>query len=41
MSTAGYGVFRNTMAPGKYDFLSPVATSHDEARLTPIIFADR
>jgi hypothetical protein len=20
MSTAGYGVFRNTMAPGKYDF---------------------
>ena len=25
MSTAGYGAFRNTMAPGKYDFLSPLA----------------
>src|SRR3990167_8198974 len=30
MSTAGYGVFRNTMTPGKYDFLSPLALSHDE-----------
>jgi alpha-glucosidase len=32
MSTAGYGAFRNTMTPGKYDFLSPVSLSHDEAR---------
>jgi hypothetical protein len=32
MSTAGYGAFRNTMTPGKYDFLSPLSLSHDEAR---------
>ena len=32
MNTAGYGVFRNTMAPGRYDFLSPLALSHDESR---------
>ncbi|HUT08712.1 MAG TPA: TIM-barrel domain-containing protein [Candidatus Latescibacteria bacterium] len=32
MSTAGYGAFRNTMAPGRYDFLSPLSLSHDEAR---------
>jgi alpha-glucosidase (family GH31 glycosyl hydrolase) len=32
MSTAGYGAFRNTMAPGKYDFLSPLSLSHDEPR---------
>ena len=32
MSTAGYGVFRNTMTPGRYDFLSPMALSHDESR---------
>ena len=32
MSTAGYGAFRNTMAPGKYDFLSPLLLSHDEPR---------
>jgi len=32
MSTAGYGVFRNTMSPGRYDFLQPLALSHDESR---------
>ena len=32
MSTAGYGAFRNTMAPGKYDFLPQMSLSHDEAR---------
>lgn len=38
MSTGGYGVFRNTMAPGKYDFLSPVTTSHDESRFDAYYF---
>jgi hypothetical protein len=38
MSTAGYGVFRNTMAPGKYDFLSPLALSHDEPRFDAYYF---
>ena len=32
MSTAGYGAFRNTMSPGRYDFLAPLALSHDEPR---------
>jgi alpha-glucosidase len=32
MSTAGYGAFRNTMSPGKYDFLAPLTLSHDEPR---------
>jgi alpha-glucosidase len=32
MSTAGYGAFRNTMTPGRYDFLSPLVLSHDEPR---------
>ncbi|MBZ5497192.1 MAG: DUF5110 domain-containing protein [Acidobacteriia bacterium] len=32
MSTAGYGAFRNTMTPGRYDFLSPLSLSHDEPR---------
>ncbi len=32
MSTAGYGAFRNTMAPGRYDFLAPLSLSHDEPR---------
>ncbi len=32
MSTAGYGAFRNTMTPGRYDFLSPLSLSHDETR---------
>ncbi|OFW24705.1 MAG: hypothetical protein A3G21_17340 [Acidobacteria bacterium RIFCSPLOWO2_12_FULL_66_21] len=38
MSTAGYGVFRNTMTPGKYDFLSPLALSHDEPRFDAYYF---
>jgi alpha-glucosidase len=38
MSTAGYGVFRNTMAPGQYDFLSPVVLSHNEARFDAYYF---
>jgi hypothetical protein len=38
MSTAGYGVFRNTMAPGKYDFLAPLSLSHDEARFDAYYF---
>jgi len=38
MSTAGYGVFRNTMAPGKYDFLSQLSLSHDETRFDGIYF---
>jgi alpha-glucosidase len=32
MSTAGYGAFRNTFAPGRYDFLSPFRLAHDEPR---------
>jgi alpha-glucosidase len=32
MSTVGYGVVRNTWAPGSYDFGSVVRTSHREAR---------
>ena len=32
MSTAGYGAFRNTMAPGSYAFVSPMTLSHDEPR---------
>jgi len=32
MSTAGYGAFRNTMTPGRYDFFSPLSLSHDEPR---------
>jgi alpha-glucosidase (family GH31 glycosyl hydrolase) len=39
MSTSGYGVFRNTMSPGRYDFLSPVVLSHDEARFDAYYFA--
>ena len=38
MSTAGYGVFRNTMTPGRYDFLSPMALSHDESRFDAYYF---
>jgi hypothetical protein len=38
MSTAGYGVLRNTMAPGKYDFLALLALSHDEARFDAYYF---
>ncbi|MGE5362306.1 MAG: TIM-barrel domain-containing protein, partial [Bacteroidales bacterium] len=38
MSTAGYGAFRNTITPGKYDFLSPLALSHDEPRFDAYYF---
>lgn len=38
MSTAGYGVFRNTIAPGRYDFLSPLVLSHDESRFDAYYF---
>jgi len=38
MSTAGYGAFRNTMAPGRYDFLSPLSLSHDELRFDGYYF---
>lgn len=38
MSTAGYGVFRNTMAPGRYDFLSPLSLSHEEPRFDAYYF---
>lgn len=31
-STGGYGVFRNTFAPGSYAFAEPVATTHAEQR---------
>ncbi|MEA5358064.1 glycoside hydrolase family 31 protein [Amycolatopsis sp., V23-08] len=31
-STAGYGVLRNTFAPGSYSFTDPVETTHDERR---------
>ena len=38
MSTAGYGVFRNTMAPGRYEFMSPAALSHNEKRFDAYYF---
>jgi alpha-glucosidase len=38
MSTAGYGVFRNTMTPGRYDFLAPLVLSHDEPRFDAYYF---
>jgi alpha-glucosidase len=38
MSTAGYGVFRNTITPGRYDFMSPVVLSHDESRFDAYYF---
>jgi hypothetical protein len=31
VSSAGYGVFRNTWAPGAYSFGSPVVTAHNES----------
>ncbi|GLY34558.1 hypothetical protein Amsp01_005820 [Amycolatopsis sp. NBRC 101858] len=31
-STSGYGVLRNTFAPGSYSFTAPVKTTHDERR---------
>ncbi len=38
MSTAGYGVFRHTMAPGRYDFGQPLTLSHDERRFDAYYF---
>jgi alpha-glucosidase len=38
MSTAGYGAFRNTMAPGSYAFVSPMTLSHDEPRFDTYYF---
>ena len=38
MSTAGYGVFRHTMAPGRYDFLQPLTLAHDETRFDAYYF---
>jgi len=32
LSTAGYGVLRNTFAPGSYRFTDPVRTRHEEHR---------
>lgn len=38
ISSAGYGVFRNTMTPGAYDFGSPVRTGQQERRLDAYYF---
>lgn len=38
MSTAGYGVFRNTIKPGRYEFQSPAVLSHDEKRFDAYYF---
>ncbi|WP_326693602.1 MULTISPECIES: TIM-barrel domain-containing protein [unclassified Streptomyces] len=38
ISSAGYGVFRNTMTPGTYDFGSPVRTGQQERRLDAYYF---
>jgi alpha-glucosidase len=38
LSSAGYGVFRNTFAPGVYDFGSPVRTGQQERRLDAYYF---
>ncbi len=38
MSTAGYGVLRNTFSPGSYSFTSPVVTTHDEQRFDAYYF---
>ncbi|MFE3454869.1 TIM-barrel domain-containing protein [Nonomuraea sp. NPDC059194] len=37
-STAGYGVLRNTFAPGGYAFSSPVTTTHEEQRFDAYYF---
>ena len=37
-STAGYGVLRNTLAPGSYSFTAPVLTSHEEDRFDAYYF---
>ena len=38
VSTAGYGVLRNTLAPGSYAFSAPVLTSHEEQRFDAYYF---
>ncbi|QTE02782.1 TIM-barrel domain-containing protein [Streptomyces cyanogenus] len=38
LSSAGYGVFRNTFAPGVYTFGSPVTTGQQERRLDAYYF---
>ncbi|WP_165949129.1 NPCBM/NEW2 domain-containing protein [Kribbella turkmenica] len=38
MSTAGYGVLRNTFSPGNYSFTEPVVTRHDEKRFDAYYF---
>lgn len=37
-TTAGYGVFRNTFAPGSYDFSAPVTATHQEHRFDAYYF---
>ncbi|MCK8680667.1 RICIN domain-containing protein [Streptomyces lichenis] len=39
MSTAGYGVVRNTWAPGSYGFGPTVTTTHNENRFDAVYFA--
>ncbi|MQA25924.1 MAG: DUF5110 domain-containing protein [Micromonosporaceae bacterium] len=38
MSSAGYGVLRNTFAPGTYAFHEPVQTTHNEKRFDAYYF---
>ncbi|WP_088052405.1 TIM-barrel domain-containing protein [Virgibacillus dakarensis] len=38
MSTNGYGVFRNTFAPGSYSYKDPVVTTHKENRFDSFYF---
>ncbi|MFD1936684.1 NPCBM/NEW2 domain-containing protein [Nonomuraea mangrovi] len=38
MSTAGYGAFRNTFAPGGYDFRRPSVLTHQEQRFDAYYF---
>src|SRR5438270_798369 len=37
-STAGYGVLRNTVAPGSYTFAAPVLAGHEERRFDAYYF---
>lgn len=39
LSSAGYGVYRNTYAPGTYSFTDPVTTSEKERRFDAYYFA--
>ena len=38
MSTAGYGVYRNTFKPGKYNFFSTLNLMHEETRFDAYYF---